>query len=93
MGLTLSADVTYMKWISIKEETPNNSRHVLVTDGYMVGITSFHKRTNQWRPNMINLDTGNLSDWINTHDIYDDHGMECLSEDISHWMNLPELPE
>ena len=78
------------KWISVKDELPPDARKVLVcSNSSLIGCT-FHDG-DKWQGDIYNEDHS-MSDWIDISDPASEFNIECKSEDITHWMYLPEGP-
>lgn len=80
------------EWISVTKELPNNQRMVLVTYLGLIGFTYWDSHNKKWDADIRNAD-GTWSEYIRIHEPRIDYEIECLSESITHWAELPEPPK
>ena len=80
-----------MEWIAIKDRFPNIYNNVLVF--------ADNKGTGEPKPYSIAMWIGDKWDFINhcptmpNYGAYQDIGYNMDSEDVTHWMPLPEEPK
>lgn len=77
-----------MKWISVKDKLPNKNEKVIVTDGKHVCL--------HYKQSAFNFIGDEGKDLYPIGDLKDANGkwIDCcnLTENITHWMYLPEIP-
>lgn len=67
------------EWIPADKELPGNPRCVLATDGECHFVACYEAHGTDFH--------GNDCDWVNAHT------SEAIDSHITHWMELPEVPE
>ena len=68
------------EWVSIEERLPRECVDVLVTDCYEVGIGYFVKHEDGSWHCVTTLSISEDGEWVSTND-------------VTHWMPLPEMPD
>jgi len=74
------------EWIKCSERVPDNSRQVLVTASGLIGLTFWDKDYKCWWSN------SDITDYIDLYAVGFEYNIECISEQITHWAELPEAP-
>lgn len=74
------------QWIKCSERLPDNCRQVLVTASGLIGLTFWDKDSQCW------LSNNDITDYIDLYGPKFEYNIECKSEQITHWAELPEPP-
>ena len=73
-----------MEWISVKDRLPPNTDDVIVTDGYDMGVLFYKPSEEKWVYGYGLLEAYNYDGGAT---------IEPETQDITHWMPLPEIPK